>query len=169
MFEARKTTSKTCSDLCAKKAYKSRKRAEKLGKSHEQTERIKNKPIEDLKTQEFLTVDETARLVRISRRTLYRLIERRELHTTKLGRRTVIRRVDIDKLFEPVSSKPEPIQLPALADCYTITEVLQRYAISKKALYDLIKRNSIIKQYKGKFAYVPKSTIDQLLTDTTQP
>ncbi|MCY7356805.1 MAG: helix-turn-helix domain-containing protein, partial [Rudanella sp.] len=98
-FEARKTTSTVCSDQCANRAYKARKRAEKITASNEQTTRIIEKPITDLRAHEFLTVEESARLVRISRRTLYRLIERGELATAKLSRRTVIRRADIDKLF----------------------------------------------------------------------
>ncbi|MFD1141841.1 helix-turn-helix domain-containing protein [Larkinella insperata] len=164
-FEARKTTSKTCSNDCAKKAYKARKRAAKIEVSNEQVNRIKAKPLEDLRAQEYLTVDETARLVRISRRTLYRMNERGELVFMKLSRRTVIRRSDIDRLFDQAkpAGAPEPVII-SLSECYTMKEIIQKYGISDKALYELIRRNDIPKQYSGIYAYVPKIRIDELLT-----
>lgn len=167
-FEARKTTSTVCSDQCANRAYKARKRAEKITASNEQTKQVIEKPITDLRAHEFLTVEESARLVRISRRTLYRLIERGELATAKLSRRTVIRRADIDKLFAVPTPAPKPESIPvvAIADCYTMKEIMAKYPISEKALYDLIRRNGIPRQYVGRFAYVPKSMIDTLLTPT---
>lgn len=166
-FEARKTTSKTCSDDCAKRAYKARQRAAKIDASNEQIKQIKAKPVEDLRQHEYLTVDESARLVRISRRTLYRMNERGELPFTKLSRRTVVRRSDIDRLFEQVATIPK-LKLAAapvpLSECYTLKEVMQKYPISDKALYELIKRNQIPKQYSGIYAYVPKVQIDKLLS-----
>ncbi|MVM35411.1 helix-turn-helix domain-containing protein [Spirosoma sp. HMF4905] len=167
-FEARKTTSKTCSDACAKKAYKARQRSGKVEVSDQQTLQIKIKPIEDIKAQEFLTVDESAKLIRISRRSLYRLNERGELPFVKLNRRTVIRRSDIDRLFDrpaELLEKSRPIPVP-LVDCYTMKEIREKYSISEKALYDLIQRHEVPKQYSGIYAYVPKSRIDQLLAPT---
>ncbi|GAB3950113.1 helix-turn-helix domain-containing protein [Spirosoma harenae] len=165
-FEARKTTSRLCSDLCSKRAYKARQRDEKIKTSNEQTRKIIDKPLLDLKAEEFLTIDEASRLVRISRRTLYRLNERGELPFVKLIRRTIIRRADIDKLVERPTqlmeaSRPDPV---ALENCYTLKEILEKYPISNKALYDLIRRHNIPKQHKGKFVYIPKMPIDQLLT-----
>lgn len=166
-WEARKTTSRYCSDICSKRAYKDRQKAEKIARSNEQTKQVIEKPITDLRAHEFLTVDESARLVRISRRTLYRLIERGELSTTKLSRRTVIRRADIDRLFDVPIAAPKPAEVDSpvdLADCYTMKEIMQQYPISEKALYDLIRRNKIPRQKKGWYTYVPKSIIDALLT-----
>lgn len=91
-FEARKTTSKTCSNQCANYAYKARKRAEKIEVSDKGTERVKSKPLQDIKANEFLTLEEAAILIGVSLRTLYRIIERGELVTKKLGHRTIIRR-----------------------------------------------------------------------------
>lgn len=164
-FEARTTVTKTCSDACAKRAYKARQRATKIEASNEQVKRIKAKSVEDLRGQEYLTVDETARLVRVSRRTLYRMNERGELQFVKLSRRTVIRRLDIDLLFDRPETdlKSAPIVVP-LSECYTLKEVIQKYTISDKALYELIRRNDIPKHYCGIYAYVPKARIDELLT-----
>ncbi|GAB2579794.1 helix-turn-helix domain-containing protein [Spirosoma areae] len=167
-FEARTTVTKTCSDTCAKRAYKARQRAAKVEVSNEQTKQVKAKPLEDLRQYEFLTVDESARLIRISRRSLYRLNERGELPFVKLNRRTVIRRSDIDRLFDRPAelmqqSRPAPV---ALVDCYTMKEIREKYGISEKALYSLIQRNEIPKRYSGPYAYVPKVRIDELLSTT---
>ena len=167
-FEAKTTVTKTCSGTCAKRAYKARQRAVKIEVSNEQTQQVQIKPVENLREYEFLTVEETARLIRISRRSLYRLNERGELPFVKLNRRTVIRRSDIDQLFDRPAwlmeqSRPVPV---ALGDCYTMKEIRQKYGISDKALYDLVQRNKIPKQYSGNYAYVPKNRIDELLTTT---
>ncbi|RRB02063.1 helix-turn-helix domain-containing protein [Larkinella rosea] len=167
-FEARTTVTKTCSDACAKRAYKARQRSSKIEANNEQVKRIKAKPVEDLRKQEYLTIDETARLVRISRRTLYRMNERGELLFVKLSRRSVIRRSDIDRLFEHPKPNPKPAPTPfPLSECYTMKEVIEKYAISDSALYNLIRRNEIPKQYKGIYAYVPKFRIDELLINYT--
>jgi excisionase family DNA binding protein len=162
-FEARKTTSKTCSDRCAKQAYKARQRAAKIDTVAQQVAGIKAKPVDNLQAQTYLTIDESAKLVRVSRRTLYRMNERGELPFTKISRRTVISRSDIEQLFErPTPTKPVPIPV-SLSECYTMKEVMQKYLISEKALYELIRRNDIPKQYSGIYAYVPKIRIDELL------
>ncbi|NID08837.1 helix-turn-helix domain-containing protein [Fibrivirga algicola] len=93
------------------RAYKARQRSAKVEISNQQTEQIRLQPIATLRAEEYLIVDESARLVRISRRTLYRLIERGELPVTKLRSFTVIRRANIDRLFET----PTPTQKTSAA------------------------------------------------------
>jgi predicted DNA-binding protein YlxM (UPF0122 family) len=84
-----------------------------------------------------------------------------------LGQRiTRVKRSEIDKLFEqpqPVIPQPEQKQFD-IADCYSLTEVQDKYGILETALHNLIKRNSIPKIKKGWFAYVPKTVIDKLLS-----
>lgn len=99
-FEARKTTSKTCSDDCAKRLYKARKRAGKIEAAQAETQKIIDKPIEDLKAKEFLTVPDLARLLNCSKRTAYYLIDRGDIKAVNLSqRKTLIKRSEIDKLF----------------------------------------------------------------------
>jgi len=98
-FTARTTVTKYCSDNCAKRAYKLRTKESKIQVSHEETQRIKEKPIEEIKTKEFLSIAEASKLLGISPRTLYRMIARNELKIGKAGNRTIIKRSEIDKLF----------------------------------------------------------------------
>lgn len=55
-FIAQKTTPKYCSHQCNQRHYKVLKRAEKLEISNAETKAIRQKPIEDLKAREFLSV-----------------------------------------------------------------------------------------------------------------
>ena len=48
----------------------------------------------------YLTVSETARLLKVHPKTVFRWLESRQLQGCKIGRTWRIRRSDIDKLFE---------------------------------------------------------------------
>ncbi|WP_026135698.1 helix-turn-helix domain-containing protein [Nafulsella turpanensis] len=99
-FTAKTTVTKYCSDVCAKRAYKARKKAEKIEVSEKETETIKAKPVEEIKAKEFLTVKDTAKLLNCSIRTIYRLIDNGSLHAVNLSqRKTLLKRSEIDKLF----------------------------------------------------------------------
>jgi excisionase family DNA binding protein len=80
---------------------------------------IKAQDFEELKGKPFLSIAETCRLIGISRRTVYRMMERGELMAGKAGKRTIIRRSDLDKLFDqpriPVSQPESKKSAPALS------------------------------------------------------
>jgi excisionase family DNA binding protein len=166
-FTARTTVTKYCSDNCAKRAYKARKRAEKIKQSSSETIRIKQQPIEQLKTKEFLTVREVAQLLNCSIRSAYYYIESGTISAVNLGQRlTRVKRSEIDKLFQSSNKlktkEPEPI-LYDIKDCYTLTEIQNKYGVSESTVQQLVKRNNIPKIKKGWYAYVPKEIIDELL------
>jgi len=99
-FIARTTVTKCCSEHCAKMFYKARKRAEKVEQSNKETQQIINRPIEELKAKDFLTVKNVSELLCCSTRTVYRLIKTRQIRATNLGQRlTRIKRTDIDNLL----------------------------------------------------------------------
>ncbi len=165
-FTARTTVTKYCSDKCSKAAYKARKRAEKIIQSNTETHKVKYQSIEEIKTKEFLTVKEVASLLNCSVRSAYYYIASGTIKAVNLGQRmTRVKRSEIDKLFnhEPGLKENETTQYD-ITDCYTLTEVQNKYGISEKALHDIIKRNNIPKIKKGWYAYVPKQAIDKLFT-----
>jgi excisionase family DNA binding protein len=166
-FTAKTTVTRYCSDTCAKRAYKLRRRNEKLKISIAETTRIKVKPIEELKSKEFLSINELCTLVGISRRTVYRLLDKGDLSKIKIGSRTIIKRSELDNLLvQPIPEEREEIEVSVndYTDCYTMKEIQSKYGISEKALHDLIKRNSIPKVKSGWYSYVPKSPIDSLFS-----
>jgi len=100
-FTARTTTTQYCGNSCSKKAYKARLRGAKIEESNKQTQRIKTKPIEELKAKEFLTVRDVAKLINCSRQTVYSLINNGKLKAVNIKvKKTIIQRSEINKLFE---------------------------------------------------------------------
>ena len=166
-FTARTTVTKYCSDSCAKKAYKLRDRELKILKSNEETKQIRLKPFKDIDSKPFLNISETCQLLGVSRRTLYRMLNRGELFAGKAGKRTILRRSDLDLLF----NQPQVIQASPLSqllkidikDCYSVKDVMTKYKISEKTLYEVVKRNNIQRVKDGIYIFFPKTSIDGIL------
>jgi excisionase family DNA binding protein len=99
-FTARTTVTQYCGEKCAKRAYKARKRGDKIEVSNKQTEQIRIQPIEVLKAKEFLTIKEVASLLNCSIRSAYYYVNNGTIKATNLSKRqTRVKRSDIDKLF----------------------------------------------------------------------
>ena len=170
-FTARTTVTKSCSAKCRKALYKKQKREEKIEGSNTETiqvinnNRIKTQKAnpEEIKAKEFLNVREVSVLLGCSIRTVYQLIDNKIIPGANLGERlTRVKRSELDKIMEqPKQTEPKAIDI---SDCYPLAEVRNKYNISDKALYDVIKRNNIPKLKSGAFAYVPKSYIDKILS-----
>lgn len=98
-FTARTLYTRYCSKACNKKHYKQLLLGKNLDTKQSQ-ESIKISPIEILRnaSQEYFEINEAAIIMRISRRTLYRLISLKKIKKKKMLSRTVILKEDI-KLF----------------------------------------------------------------------
>lgn len=95
-FIAKTTVTKYCGDRCAKRAYKKRKRDEKIQAA------LNEKPdtfTPILKEKEYLSIKESSSLLGVSRWTIHRLIKNGLLPSKKLGRRVIIKKHDIEKLL----------------------------------------------------------------------
>ena len=103
-FEAKTLVTRYCSHACNRRHYKKRKRQEKLQRFEEKQRQsaiqLPDVDYEALGAKEFLSIKEAAVLIGVSERTLYRLMESGSLEAKKIGRRTIIRRAAIDKLFK---------------------------------------------------------------------
>ena len=98
-FVAKTTVTKFCGDLCAKRNYKKRKREEKVQKVNSLEKQQMNFNHTKVEEKEFLSIEETCTLLGASRMTIYRQIKKGTIKAAKLGRRTIIKRSEIDKLF----------------------------------------------------------------------
>lgn len=164
-FKARTTKTRYCSHKCNSAHYKAKKRNKNIVESNVEVKRKKDLSIEELKAKEFLTVTEVSKLIGCSRQNIYKLINSGKLKATNiLEKKTIVQRCDIDLFFEEVrkSKEAKPLSIN-IDDCYFLKEILEKYSISEKALYELILRNEIPKVRKGKYTYVPKKMIDNLL------
>lgn len=167
LFVAKTTVTKYCGDICAKRAYKQRKKQEKIEASNQETSRLQLQPIEELNSKVYLSITETMQLLGISKSTIYRMMKKGAINFAKFRNRTLIRRIDLDLLFEvPKPVEPSVIRHD-IEDCYNMKEIQSLFGISEKALYELVNRNSLPKIKSGKFVYVPKAAIDSLLNQPT--
>lgn len=171
-FTARTTVTKYCSHKCASRAYKDRTRKKKVEKSNAETKKVIARPVEVVNAKEILTIKDVSILLSCSIRTAYRLIDNGTIDAVNLGTRlTRVKRSELNKLLEQPKPelKPQPTTKNKkvdfdISECYSISEVQQKFNISGGALYNLIKRNNVPKLSKGKFVYVPKILIDELMT-----
>lgn len=166
-FTAQKTSTLYCSGVCSKRAYKARKREEKIlaNNSEVKEHKAKSGRLDDIKLEEreFLSVPQVATLIGCSKQNVYHLINTGQLNAINvMQRKTIIKRSDLDAMLE--QSKPEERKEYAINECYTIGETQQKYGISGKALYEIIKRNDVPKFQKGKYVYVPKELIDKIFS-----
>lgn len=165
-FTAKTTVTRCCSDDCAKKAYKARKRAEKINASIIQAEEKKQKkvkPIEDLKEKEFLNVTQVSRLIGCSRQNVYKLINSGKLKASNiLEKKTIVKRQDLELLLNSTKVDHSKKLVFDVSECFSISEAQKKYNISESALQKIIQREEIPKIKQGKFVYIPKVLIDEV-------
>ncbi len=105
-FIAKKTTSKTCSDDCAKRFYKLRMRNDKIHQAELKTEIIR-KPkafitedqVKVINSKHLLDLKEAAVLLNISPLTLRRWIFVNKVSSAKVGKKHIIKREIINALL----------------------------------------------------------------------
>lgn len=169
-FVAKTTVTKYCGEVCAKRAYKARKKAEKVNAAIKETQEIINTPIVDIQAKDFLSVQDVCRLFKVSRTTVWRLTKEGKVHSAKIGRKKFITRSSIDALFNPVITpppKPEPPKLK-ITECWHIGEIERLYDLHSKTLYDIIRRFEIPTMQDGKFVYAPKERIISIFGNPQQ-
>lgn len=167
-FTARTTKTKYCSHQCNSKHYKLKVKGVKIEKSNTETRKKKTHDITKVNAKEFLTVKDVSLLLGCSLRTAYRLVNDGTIGGVNLAQRlTRITRREINRVLEPKPKQkplPQPKNHIQISDCYTIGEVQQNFNISQTGLQLLIKRHKIPKQRHGRYTYVPKAAIHDLLT-----
>ncbi|MGD9588721.1 MAG: helix-turn-helix domain-containing protein [Pyrinomonadaceae bacterium] len=98
-FIARTSVTKFCGQPCASRAYKARFRKRAVERSDEETISRFTIPIVALQAQNYLSVRDVCSLLGVSRWTIYRVAESGRLPMARLGRRIVIKKDDIERLF----------------------------------------------------------------------
>lgn len=99
-FVAKTTVTRFCSDYCAKRAYKTRKRKAKIEGSNLETGQKIQWPILEIQAKEFFSVADVCVLFSVGPTTVWRLCKSGKIKSVKIGRRRFIKRSAIDKLFE---------------------------------------------------------------------
>jgi excisionase family DNA binding protein len=104
LFTAKTTVTKFCSDDCAKKNYKKRKREEGIQISNQKTakeitRRVEKEPETNVRiepiTKSLIDLEELSAITGLSRRTLFRLMENRRFPRLKVGNRLLFKKDDV--------------------------------------------------------------------------
>ena len=98
-FTARTTVTKYCQHRCAALAYKARMRNTKVKTSNKEVAQSVSIPIAKIQAKDFLSVEDACKLLGVSRWTISRAIREKRLKAVNLGKRLVIKRTEIDRLF----------------------------------------------------------------------
>jgi excisionase family DNA binding protein len=161
LFNAKTTTTKYCSDLCRKKANKSKEREKKIMISNIETHNTINRQIESIFNKPYLSINEASQLFGISRRTIYRMIAKNEITFAKAGSRTILKHSDFVSLFE----KPKPVksvkEKELISEFYSVKEVEEKYPIKYRRLYEIIKKEKIPTTLHFGKLQISKSHIDK--------
>ena len=161
-FIAQKTTTACCSKQCANALYKKRKRDEAI-KTNNQIVRkkIEEKPIERIKDKPFLTITEVALYLGVTRPTVYSYIRRDELKVIRLGFKYLLKKEDIDKLFNTPTEFHTPTKEKApITDFYTTVEVKEKYHINESWIFAIAKKHGIPRTFNRGKTYWSKKHID---------
>lgn len=102
-FIAKKSTTRFCSHRCNSRSYKENVREQKKTNAEQELIFQTQKPtieLSSIQVKQFLDIKETCVLLKCSESTLRKLISKRSIPSFQIGRKHIIRRTDIDSLFE---------------------------------------------------------------------
>ena len=96
-FYAQKLSTRYCSSRCNSNAYKAKKRAANVKEAERE---LSIKPTSEIKEKEYLSVEQCAILLGLTRMSVYNLIYRGQLKATRLSSRlTRIRKADVEGML----------------------------------------------------------------------
>lgn len=169
MFEAQKVSTLYCSSKCSSRHYKLKKKLERKQQAEapiKQPEAFKplvkalNKAV--LFDKVFLSVKDLAVLFECSRKMVYSLIENDVIPAKRLSeRKTLIKRSDIEKLFEAPQKQQAPKVLN-IEDCYTMEQLTNKYGIARNTVYGYVSKHNIHRLKENGITYYSKIDIDNL-------
>jgi len=142
-FTAYKSTTNYCSLTCANRANKQTKRNERL---QSESEAIKEQKRQNLLSQNNLSLTDAATLLGISRPTLYKLLNDKNIELLRISQRTIrVKQSDLLSLYQSVPVPIAPINTPitevskAQEDYIRVPEALLQFNISLALFYKRIR------------------------------
>lgn len=163
VFTAHKMSTAYCSHKCANSAYKERVRKERIS-AYQKELSIKeyNEPLKDLEQREFFTPTAAAKLLGISRATIYRYLADETIKAVQFKGKTLIRRKDMDMLFESSATynKRLPQEKAPITEFYTTAEVKEKYNVVESWIFVVAKKHNIPRTFNRGKTYWSKKHID---------
>ncbi len=162
-FIAQKATTQYCSHTCSSRAYKAKRRGEEQSAIEAETIAAQAKrKYGNLDDKPYLTPTQAAKVLGVSRATIYRYLASGELKSLQFSGKTLIRRADIDQAFDNATDyRARPRETNAvITDFYTLKELEMLYAVGESWAHRLIKDNKIPKVLKQGKTHVSKQHVD---------
>ena len=143
-FYAQKVSSRYCSKRCNELAYKQRRRQRQITEAEA---RVLQKPIEEVSSKEFLSLQDASVLFGITKRSVYNLIYNGVLQAFKFSSRmTFVRKTDIERMFEGrVYTKKVKAERKPITEFYTTKEIQEKFCVSEAWVFKLAKEKKIPK------------------------
>ena len=173
-FIAQMVTARFCSSKCCDQAYRYKRKVQS-GKYTPADEGIdmstlarrvdERKHLNDsLKDKQFLSPSEAAKLLGVCRSTIYNYLGQQELKAKQFRGKTIIRRSDIEKLFDEAPAykmrgktlKGKKTQ----SDYYTLKEMMEKFKISKQTVMRRCEKFGIPKIVEGRRTFWKKADVD---------
>lgn len=169
-FIAYTSTTAYCSHRCSGLADKLRRQNDRLKSTTQEVRELQRQALLD---KNFLTLTDAARLMQISRTTLYRIIEINSIPLKRFTDRTVrVAREDIDKAAnKPLDETNATEKEDILTNWITKEQIMKEYGITLSWLYSTTKRLGIQPRTIGCKNFYDKAQIDKIFTreDYTNP
>lgn len=165
---AQTTVTRFCSKRCSEHSYKERMRQKKMALSNMETSQCNL--VRKSKDKDFLTPTETAQYLGVGRTYIYDCINRGKIKVTRIGRKTLISKADIQAMFDFLSPKEgEPVEVTekkakSISDFYTRAEIREKFGIKDSWIYKVVADNNVPKTILRGKAYFSKSHIDRLFS-----
>ena len=167
-FMAQTTVTRFCSKRCAEHSYKERMRQKKMALSNQETSQCN--PDRKSRGKDFLTPTETAQYLGVCRTYIYDSINRGKIKVTRIGRKTLISKADIQAMFdfltpkETESSESTKRKAKSISDFYTRAEIREKFGVKDSWIYKVVAENNVPKTILRGKAYFSKSHIDRLFS-----
>ena len=173
-FIGQMVTARFCSSKCCDQAYRYKRKIQS-GKytpvdsnvdlstlSRRVNERKQFK--ESLKDKQFLSPSEAAKLLGVCRSTIYNYLWHQELKAKQFKGKTIIRRSDIEKLFDDDPSYKRrgnaPKKKKTQNDYYSLKEMMEKFKISKRTVFRRCEQLGIPKIVEGRRNLWRKTDVD---------
>ncbi|WP_297068535.1 helix-turn-helix domain-containing protein, partial [uncultured Duncaniella sp.] len=148
-FMAQTTVTRFCSKRCAEHSYKERMRQKKMALSNQET--IQCNPDRKSRDKDFLTPTETAQYLGVCRTYIYDNINRGKIKVTRIGRKTLISKADIQAMFDFLTPKETEQTESAekksksISDFYTRADIREKYGVKDSWIYKVVAENNVPK------------------------
>lgn len=165
-FTAQKVSTQYCSHQCASRAYKARKRNERIATVEDLYDKaVAEKLKREFAQREVLSPSQAAKFLSISRNTLYRYIHAGTIPCLTISGLTRIRKEDLSALFTGhnpfIGERLDALELD-LSKFWNVSQVSIQFGIAYSAVYRIINAAELKgRRYRG-VDYYEKDAVNEL-------